>query len=102
MRIKKGDTVKIIAGKDKGKEGKILRIDSKKNRVSVEGVNVYKKHVKPKKQDEKGEVIDVSRPLSISNISLICPNCKEPTRIGKKEDEDEIKRYCKKCNKFID
>ncbi|RKY30253.1 MAG: 50S ribosomal protein L24 [Candidatus Omnitrophota bacterium] len=70
MKIRKGDIVKIIAGKYRGKEGKVLRAIPKKNSVVVEGVNVFKKHAKPKKQGEKGEIVDITRPIHVSNVSL--------------------------------
>lgn len=88
MNIKKGDTVRVIAGKDRGKTGKVVHVIPSAGRVTVEGVNVYKKHVRPKRQGEKGETVEVSRPLNASNVMLLCPSCGEPTRLG---------RSCKKC-----
>ncbi len=88
MKIKKGDTVTIVAGKDKGKTGKVMRVDVNNGRVVVEGVNVYKKHVRPKKQGEKGEVVDVVRPIHNSNVMFVCPSCSKITRKA---------RHCKKC-----
>jgi large subunit ribosomal protein L24 len=71
FKIKKGDLVSVITGKDKGKSGKVLRVDKKTERVLVEGVNVYKKHVRPKTQQEKGQVIEAARPVHISNVKKI-------------------------------
>lgn len=101
MKIKKGDTVQIIAGKDKGKTGKVIRNFPTKGRVAVEGINVYKKHIKPKRQDEKGEIVEVSRPLNASNLAIICPSCSKPTRLGTKMENGSKQRMCKKCNKTI-
>lgn len=101
MKIKKGDTVKVLSGKDKGKSGKIIRLIPKKGRVAIEGLNVYKKHSKPKKEGEKGEIIDVVRPINVSNVALMCPSCSKATRIGMRIDDGNKVRYCKKCNKVI-
>ena len=84
MKIKKGDIVKILAGKDSGKTGKVLGADPKKERVLVEGLNMFKKHKRAKRQGEKGEIISISRPMDSSNVMLICPRCSQSTRIGYK------------------
>jgi large subunit ribosomal protein L24 len=101
MKIKKGDTVKIITGKDRGKTGKILKVDLKSQKLIVEGANIYKKHVRPKRQGEKGEVAQVSRPIAVSNLMLICPNCKQPPRVSFRFEENNKFRYCKKCQSRI-
>jgi large subunit ribosomal protein L24 len=105
MKLKNKDSVLITAGKDKGRKGKIIKIFSKENKVAIEGLNIVKKHVKPRKQGEKGQVIQVPRPIQISNVKLICPKCKKATRIGykveKKEGKLSKKRVCKKCNSTI-
>lgn len=99
MKIKKGDTVKIISGKNQGKTGKVLRVDSKIGKITVEGINVYKKHVRPKRQGEKGEVVSVTRPLPLSNAMVVCPSCGKPIRVGFKAEGDIKKmRYCRKCH----
>ncbi|MDD5430967.1 MAG: 50S ribosomal protein L24 [Candidatus Pacebacteria bacterium] len=97
MNIKKGDTVKIIAGKDNGKEGKVLEIDNKNRRILVEGINIVKKHKRPTKQGEKGEIIKIPKSLNISNVMLKCPNCGKGVRVGHKLNGDQKIRYCKKC-----
>jgi len=102
MNIKKGDTVKILAGKNRGKTGKVLHTFPKKNKVSVEGINVYKKHIRPKKQGEKGEKVEVARPLNISNVSIICPSCGKNTRIGRRREKKNVIRVCKKCDSPLD
>lgn len=100
MKIKKGDKVKILLGKDRGKEGAIAFVLAKGGRVFVEGVNLYKRHVK-KRQGIEGGIIDIPKSLDISNVGLICPNCKKITRIGFKVGKGEKLRICKKCKKEI-
>ena len=101
MKIKKGDTVKILAGKDSGKSGKVLGVDPKKERVLVEGLNMFKKHKRAKRQGEKGETISVSRPMDSSNVALICPRCTQLTRVGYKFEGSKKLRSCKKCKSTI-
>lgn len=96
MRIKKGDNVRVKTGKDRGKEGKVTRVFPRRGLLVVEGVRSFKKHVRPKKQGEKGEIVDVSRPLQASNVALICPAC-GPVRVGVKSG----KRVCKTCGKEL-
>jgi len=102
MKIKKNDLVKVIAGKDKGRKGKVLRVFSKTNKVLLENLNLVTKHVKPKRAGEKGQKIKVPMSIDISNVKLICPKCGQPTRVafrilanGKK------RRECKKCHELI-
>ena len=103
FKLKKGDFVQVIKGKDKGKKGRILKIFYKKNRVLVEGVNFVKKHVKPKAVDRQGGIIQVESPISISNVNFFCLKCSRPTRLGIKFLEDGSKvRYCKKCKEIVD
>jgi large subunit ribosomal protein L24 len=97
LDIKKGDQVKIITGKDKGKEGRVLRVLPKRDRVLVEALNMYKKRMKPKKQGEKGQMIDLPRPLTRSNLMLVCKSCKKATRVGYRVEGDIKTRICKKC-----
>jgi len=101
MKIHKGDTVKIITGKDRGKTGKVIKADLKSRKLIVEGVNLYKKHMRPKRQGEKGEVVQISRPMEVSNLMAVCPSCKQPTRIGFRFEENNKFRYCKKCQNRI-
>jgi len=102
MKIKKGDTVLIIKGKDRGKSGKVIKALPKENRIVIEGLNLVKKHVKPKRAGEKGEIVEIPAPLYISKVKLICPSCKKPTKVGYKFVNDTKKRYCKKCKNLID
>ncbi|MDP1688863.1 MAG: 50S ribosomal protein L24 [bacterium] len=101
MNIKKGDTVKILTGKNRGKSGKVLKVFTERGLVSVEGINVYKKHVRPKKQGEKGEVVSLARPLQASNVQVICPACSRSARVGFRKSGETKVRYCKKCNADI-
>jgi large subunit ribosomal protein L24 len=101
MKIKKGDKVQITTGKDAGKSGKIIDINLQTRRVIVEGLNLYKKHVKPRRQGEKGEILDLPRPMNISNVSLVCSGCKKPVRIGYRVEDKKKTRVCRKCEATI-
>ncbi len=101
MRVKKNDTVLIISGKYRGRKGKILKAFPKKDKVLIEGVNLRKKHQKPKKTGDKGEIIEIPAPIHISNVKIICPKCKKATRIGYRIEGGEKYRICKKCDKTI-
>ena len=101
MNIKKGDTIKILVGKDRGKTGKVISVDAKAGKVSLEGLNLYKKHVKPKTQGQKGEVVSIARPMDISNVAIVCSNCNKQTRVGFRMDGDKKVRYCAKCKGVI-
>lgn len=101
MKIKKGDNVQIMAGKDRGKQGKVLSVNIKESRILVEGLNLLKKHRRPKKQGEKGEVVSIPAYFASSKAMLVCVSCGKPTRVGSRK-EGEIKvRYCKKCQATI-
>ncbi len=103
MNIKKGDKVKVLSGKDKGKEGVVLRALPQKERVVVEKVNMIKKAMRPTQQNPQGGISTMEAPIHVSNVMVICPECKQPTRTGKKRDENGKKiRVCKKCGKDID
>lgn len=99
-KLKKDDQVKVMVGKDAGKTGKVLRILSKEDKVLVEGVNVYKRHVRHMANQE-GRILDISKPVQISNVVLICPSCKATTRVGFKVEGDKKARICKKCQQLI-
>ncbi|MDD7369191.1 MAG: 50S ribosomal protein L24 [Berryella intestinalis] len=103
MKIKKGDLVKVIAGKDKGKEGVVLRALPERNRVVVEKVNIVKKAQRPTPQNQQGGIMSVEAPLHVSNVMLIDPATKKPTRIGYRIKEDGTKvRVAKVSGKDID
>ena len=95
VKIKKGDTVLIISGKDRGRKGKVLEVFPKENHLLVEGVNLRKKHQKPKKQGEKGQIVQLPGAVSASNIKLICPKCGKATRVGYKISGKDKVRICK-------
>ncbi len=101
--LRVNDQVEVIAGKDKGRVGKILRIDRKKNRAVVERINMIKKHQKPVDATQPGQIIDREAPIHLSNLMLVCPECAETVRTGKKFLEDGTKvRVCKKCGATIE
>lgn len=101
MKLLKGDLVKVVAGKDSGKTGKVERVFVKTAKVVVEGVNQYKRHIKARMQGQKSEIITITKALPVSNVVLICPKCKKETRVGYKVLKDSKSRVCKKCNKEI-
>lgn len=109
MKIKKGDIVLIISGKDRGKTGKVLKSFLQEEKILVEGINLKKKHMKPKREGEKGQVVELSFPIPASKVKIICTRCQKPTRIGYVFKEDPLStskekkkfRVCKKCRKEI-
>ena len=103
MNVKKGDTVRVLSGKDKGKEGVILRALPTKQRVVVEKVNMVKKAMRPTQQNPQGGIMSIEAAIHVSNVMVVCPECKQPTRTGKRVNEAGKKvRVCKKCGKDID
>lgn len=98
MKLKANDQVKIVRGKDSGKVGKVEKVFVKEDKVLVEGVNQYKRHVKAKMQGQKSEIITLTKPLPLANVQVMCPKCKQPTRVGLKVLKDSKVRVCKKCN----
>lgn len=101
MRIKKGDTVQVLSGNDKGKTGEVLEVIPKLQRVIVKGVNIRKKHVKPRKQGEEGGIIPVECSIHSSKVNVVCPKCNKATRIGYIKEGKEKIRVCKKCGNKI-
>jgi len=101
MKVKKGDSVLITAGKDKGRTGKIMKAFPKELKVLVEGINLKKKHVRPKREGEKGQVVDIPAALNVSNVKIICPKCGKATRVGYAIEKDIKNRICKKCKQII-
>ena len=100
LKIKKGDTVKVIAGKDKDKEGKVLAVNPSENTILVEGVNVVTKHTKPSMQNQQGGIVHQEAPINVSNVMLVVNG--EATRVGFKMDGDKKVRVAKKTGKVID
>jgi len=103
IQIKKDDKVKIIAGKDKGKVGKVLKVIRKKNRLLVENINIVKRHTKPNAQNRQGGILESESPIHWSNVMLMCNKCIEPVRVKNKTLDDGKKvRICGKCNEIMD
>ena len=100
MKILKNDTVKILLGKDAGKTGKVLKVFPRKDKVLVEGINVSKRHIKKTAQYEGG-IIDISKPVNISNVILVCPSCKKETKVGFEIKNGVKNRVCRKCREII-
>ncbi len=94
MKIKKNDQLLIIKGKDNGKKGKVIQVLPKKNQVVLEGLNLRKKHVKPKKQGEKGQTVEIPFPIPAGNVKILCSSCQKAVRVNKK-------RICQKCKKPV-
>ena len=101
MKLKIGDTIKVTLGKDKGKTGKIEATFPKKNAVTVTGINVYKKHLKSRDQNQPSSIIDITKPLNQAKVALICPKCHLQTRVGYTGKALKKIRICKKCKKAI-
>lgn len=102
LRIKKGDTVIVIAGNSKGKKGKVLEVITSKNKAIVEGVNIVSKHQKPSAQNPNGGINKIEAPIHISNLMFVDPSSGEPTRVGRKNDEEgKVQRYSKKTGQLI-
>ena len=101
MKVKKGDNILIISGKDKGRTAKILRSLPKEGKILVEGINLRKKHIRPKKEGEKGQVVQIPAPMNVSNVKIICPKCGKATRVGYKINGKNKNRICKKCKQEI-
>lgn len=97
MKIKKGDTVVVIKGKDKGKTAKVSRVLSRENKIFIEGVNMKKRHRRPRKAGQKGEIITIPHPLALANVMLVCNHCGKKTRVGYRVLEKQKVRVCKKC-----
>lgn len=102
MNIKKGDTVVVISGKDKGKKGKVLEVSPKSDKVVVEEVNVLAKHKKPRSAQDKGGIIKSAHPIEASNVMVVCSTCGKATRVAHKEVEGKNARICKKCGASLD
>jgi len=101
MKIKKQDRVKILSGKDRGQTGVIEMVLTKEDKVLVAGLNIFKKHVKPRGEREKGGIIDKSRPLHVSKVALVCPKCGQQVRVGYRKVADKKIRICLKCKAEI-
>jgi len=101
MKIKKGDKVKITAGRDKGKQGVVEKVYVKANKLIITGANLYKRHIKKNDKLPQGGIVDIPRPIDVSKISLICPKCTKLVKIGYKIEKNKKFRICKKCQSKI-
>jgi large subunit ribosomal protein L24 len=101
LKIKSGDTVKVIAGDHKGAEGKVMKVDREKNKAIVEGVNLVSKHTKPSAKNPQGGIVKKEAPIHISNIALVDPKSKKATRVGIKVEGDKKVRFSKKSNQVL-
>ena len=101
LKVKKGDTVKVLSGNDRGKTGEVLEIIPKTEKIIVKGINIRKKHVKPRRQGEEGGIISVECPIHLSKVNVVCPKCGKATRIGFEMDKENKIRVCKKCGTKI-
>ncbi len=102
MKIKTNDKVKVTRGKNSGKEGKVIQVFVGEGKVVVEGVNLMKKHVRSRKGGEKGQIIELSAPLRVENVMLVCPKCNRTSRVGYKTECYTKKCFCRKCKEIID
>lgn len=102
MKVKKNDTVYVITGKDAGKTGKVLTAFPKENRITVDGVNVQKKHQKARSAKETSGIVEMSGPIDASNVLVVCPACNKATRVSYKVEGDKKVRVCKKCGAVLD
>ena len=103
QRLKKDDQVEVLSGKDKGRVGKILRVNPSRNKAIIEKVNIVKRHTKPNPANQQGGIIEKEAMVDLSNLQLICPKCAKTVRIGAKFLDDGVKvRICKKCSEAVD
>ena len=101
MKIKKGDTVEVLSGNDRGKRGEVLEVIPKKDKIVVKGINVRKKHIKPRKQGEEGGIIPSECAIYSSKVNVVSPKCKKAVKVGYIFEKDEKVRVCKKCGAKI-
>lgn len=103
MKIRTGDTVMVLSGKDRGKQGRVIRVMPRENRIVVDGINLVWKHKKPRRINEKGSKIQMPAPLHASKAMLVCPHCGKPTRVERvRGEEGRLFRVCKRCKEMID
>lgn len=100
MKVRRDDTVRVVSGKDRGKTGKVLKIDAEKGRVIVQGLNMVRKAVKPRRQNDKGGIIDVEAAIDLSNVMVVCKKC-GPTRVGFAGEKRSKTRICRKCGEAL-
>lgn len=102
LKVRKGDEVIVIAGKDRGKKGRVTEVDPSEAKVIVAGVNIAKRHRKPNpSKNEKGGIVEQPMPLALGKVMVVCPHCGKPTRVAHRRDEDTKERICKRCGETI-
>lgn len=101
MKLKKNDTVKVMTGKDNGRQGKVDKVFLDEGKVLIQGINQYKKHMKPQGENKPGEILTLSRPLPVANVALVCTKCKQVTRVGYRFEGAKKIRVCRKCEADI-
>jgi len=101
-KIKKNDVVLVTTGKDRGKSGKVVSLDPRRGVLIVDGINKFKKHAKPSNKYPQGGIIDITKPIRVSNVMIICPACQKPTRVSYKNEGKDKRRVCKKCGEVAD
>lgn len=99
MKIRKGDKVKIMVGKDKGKDGVIDRVYPKQEKILIQGMNLIKRHIKKNQELPDGGIVDIAKPIRVSSVMLICPKCSKATRVGYSVEKGKKTRICRKCHK---
>ena len=102
LSIRTGDKVRVLAGKDKGKEAKVLAVYPHNERVVLERVNMMKKATRPTQKNPAGGILEIEAPIHVSNLAIVCPKCSQPTRVGRKREDGTLVRVCKKCGNDID
>ncbi len=102
MKIKTNDKVKVLSGKDRGKTGKVIQVFPIERKVVVEGLNIIKRHVRARKQGEKGQRLELAGPMAMSKVMLLCPRCSKAARVGFKMEAKEKKRLCRQCKEIIE
>ena|SRR5690554_1007068 len=103
VHVKRGDTVTVLTGVSHGKRGKVLEVQPKTGKAFIDGVNLQKKHMKPSQTNPQGGIIEAPGPIDASNVALVCPSCKKPTKVRRERHANgEVERQCKKCGKAID
>lgn len=101
MKIRKGDKVRVSKGKDRGRESTVEKVLSKEGKVVVAGLNIYKKAVRPRQQSQKGGIVEITKPLPVENVMLVCPKCNKPTRVRYKIEGGKKFRVCRKCQNTL-
>lgn len=102
VHVKKGDTVQVLSGEDRGKRGRVLEVRPKEGRVIVEGLNMIVRHTRPTRQMQQGGRVERPGPMDASKVMVVCPSCDRPSRFGKRRDDGDVVRVCKRCGKAID